>query len=159
MYDSTRNRGSRWFGPHRAKEEIGASFGGELTNALFVMSEKELDEAWRKYRRFAHLAAALLLFIAKKGWTRFQEPERECWRKEIDDYLAYAQFFQEFLEMFGGKSHGSLQRPGYIRFRCDLFKLPPQLELQAWSPREDDRLLTMDLAANHNVLGVWRIHV
>jgi hypothetical protein len=136
MHDSTRNKGSRWLGPDRAKCEIKTSYSRELPNALFVMSPSEMDRAWRKYQGFAPLAAALLLFIGKKGWTCFQSAERECWRKEIDIYLAYAGYFQKFLKMLGSKSDA---RPGYIRYECNLVELPLELE-QAWSPREDDRL-------------------
>jgi hypothetical protein len=147
MHDSILDGEAHWLGPEKAKERIECCYSRKLPNAMFVMSNKEINLLWRRYRRFAHLAAALLLFVNKQKWTCFRSAQQRRWRREIDQYLSYAQYFQEFLRMFGGKSGGLPKRPGYVRYRYDLVELPAVLGLPSWSPQQGERLTEVLLSS------------
>jgi hypothetical protein len=130
MHDSTLGHDVRSLGSDAAKEKICKGYHRDNLDRLFVMSPDKVNDAWRKYRRLAHFAAGLLLFVNKKGWTRFTAAERHCWWREFGTYLSYVQFFQNFLG----------QKPNYLRYPYDLLKLPAELGINPWFPQEGERL-------------------
>jgi hypothetical protein len=131
-----RDRPDKWKGLTTAKSEIADSYSSELYQSMFVLSLEGLDDAWKKYRRVAHLAAALLLFINKYQWTCFGAAEQLRWYREFGQYLAYAQYFQDFLKEIGSPQ----TRPRRSRYTHDLLELPAALGIQAWQPQKDERL-------------------
>jgi hypothetical protein len=111
-------------------EAVIALIGEEgVTNTMFMRSEKEVKAAWRKYRSVAHLAAALLHYIAKQEYSRFRAEEQERWRSDIVDFLQDAEFFQGFLT----KTLPSL-KPKLLRTNFDLFRLPSWLGVTPSQP-------------------------
>ena len=119
---------SREFGPEAAKDFL-CVYGKALgLGSLIKTNCSGLDEAWRKKRPVAHLAAALLHFIEALHTARFGESEQARWRDDIVSYLQSAEWLAEFLTKV------KTRRLTALRFRYDLFSLPAEIEVKSKKP-------------------------
>jgi hypothetical protein len=116
------------FGPKAAKDFL-YTYGETLgLGSLIKTNRSGLDEAWRKKRPVAHLAAALFLFLEPLETARFGKSEQVRWRDDIVDYLQHAQWLAEFLVKV------RTRRMTVLRFRNDLLALPAEIEVNAKKP-------------------------
>jgi hypothetical protein len=119
---------SQEFGPAAAKD-FPYTYGEALgLGSLIKTNRSGLDEAWRKKRPVAHLAAALFLFLETLETARFGKSEQVQWRDGIVDYLEHAQWLAEFLVKV------RTRRMTALRFRSDLLALPAEIEVNGRKP-------------------------
>ena len=113
------------FGPDQASHQITSSF---KKNGLFHRNGSDLKKAWMRNRSIAHLSAALWQYISDRQLKRFRTAERTVWRRDIVEYLEYANFFQHYLR--------DLSRQPKLRFKYDLLELPVEWQLARREPQK-----------------------
>jgi hypothetical protein len=119
-------KGSKAFTPEAAMQLI---FTEGKTNTMFLKSDREVRNAFTRYKSVAHLSAALLDHIYQHDLNCFRVEQRKAWYSHIVEFLQHAAFYEDFIV-----NTLPAKRPRILRAEFDLVQLPPWLDVTPSQP-------------------------